>query len=91
VELFALTPGLLLFLTPEFLPVRTTSELGTAPAVLLVDNNYGMLELLVGMLQQTYTIAAALSNGTAVTSKKLWIKSRRPELKEYSLGPKWDQ
>jgi CheY-like chemotaxis protein len=55
--------------TPEFLPVRTTSEPGTAPAVLLVDDNYGMLELLVGMLQQTYKIAAALSNGTAVVQQ----------------------
>jgi CheY-like chemotaxis protein len=42
------------------------AELVTAPAVLLVDDNQALLELLVGMLQQTYKIAAALSHGAAV-------------------------
>jgi CheY-like chemotaxis protein len=45
---------------------RTNSELVTAPVILLVDDNPALLELLVGMLQQTYKIAAALSNGAAV-------------------------
>jgi CheY-like chemotaxis protein len=48
---------------------RTKSELVTAPAVLLVDDNDALLELLVGMLQQTYKIAAALSNGAAVVEQ----------------------
>jgi CheY-like chemotaxis protein len=42
------------------------AELVSAPAILLVDDNHALLELLVGMLQQTYKIAAALSNGAAV-------------------------
>jgi CheY-like chemotaxis protein len=45
---------------------RMKAELVSAPAILLVDDNHALLELLVGMLQQTYKIAAALSNGAAV-------------------------
>jgi CheY-like chemotaxis protein len=52
-----------------FLPAGTNSELVTAPVILLVDDNHALLELLVGMLQQTYKIAAALSNGAAVVEQ----------------------
>jgi DNA-binding NarL/FixJ family response regulator len=34
-----------------------------------VDDNPALLELLVGMLRQKYTIAAALSNGAAVVDQ----------------------
>ena len=44
----------------------TKPEHRSAPAVLLVDDNHALLELLVQMLQPTYEIVAALSNGTAV-------------------------
>ncbi len=44
-------------------------ELASAPAILLVDDNHAQLELLVGMLQQTYRIAAALSDGAAVVEQ----------------------
>jgi CheY-like chemotaxis protein len=51
------------------LPATTNSGIVTAPAVLLVDDNRALLELVVGMLQQTYNIAAALSNGAAVVEQ----------------------
>ena len=50
-------------------PDRTDSELVTAPAILLVDDNYALLELLVGILEPTYKIATALSNGAAVVEQ----------------------
>jgi CheY-like chemotaxis protein len=45
-------------------PQRTGSE--TTPTVLLVDDNRALLELLTGMLEPTYKIAAALSSGATV-------------------------
>jgi CheY-like chemotaxis protein len=50
-------------------PVRTNSGFVSATTILLVDDNRALLELLVGMLQQTYNIAAALSNGAAVVEQ----------------------
>lgn len=42
------------------------AELEHECVVLVVDDNRGLLEFLVGMLQPTCKVAAALSNGTAV-------------------------
>lgn len=50
-------------------PPTTNSDLVIAPTVLLVDDNRGLLELLVGMLQKSYKIAAALSSGAAVVEQ----------------------
>jgi CheY-like chemotaxis protein len=55
--------------TPQLVPARTNSGFVTAPRVLLVDDNHGLLELLVGMLEPNYKIAAALCNGTAVVDQ----------------------
>ena len=54
---------------PELVPARTNSGLVTAPAILLVDDNPELLELLVGMLEPTYKIVAAQCNGTAVVDQ----------------------
>jgi CheY-like chemotaxis protein len=54
---------------PELVPARTTSGFVTAPTILLVDDNHAVLELLVGMLEPTYKIAATLCNGTAVVDQ----------------------
>ncbi len=54
---------------PELVRARTNSGFVTAPRVLLVDDNHGLLELLVGMLEPNYKIAAALCNGTAVVDQ----------------------
>ena len=54
---------------PRLMPARTNSGFVTAPTVLLVDDNHALLELLVGMLEPTYKIAAALCNGTAVVDQ----------------------
>ena len=51
---------------PGLMPATTSSGFVTAPTILLVDDNQALLELLVGMLEPTYKIAAALSNGTEV-------------------------
>jgi CheY-like chemotaxis protein len=53
----------------ELLPGRTKSEFGTNPTVLLVDDNQALLELLVGILQPTYNIAATSCNGSAVVDQ----------------------
>jgi CheY-like chemotaxis protein len=52
-------------------PVSTSrkAEPVPAPSILLVDDNHALLELLVGMLEHTYKIAAALSNGAAVVEQ----------------------
>ena len=47
-------------LTPEFVPT---------PALLLADGNPAFLELIIGMLQDTYQIAGALSSGDAVVEQ----------------------
>ena len=54
---------------PGLVPARTNSGFVTAPTVLLADDNHALLELLVQMLQHTYKIAAALSNGAAVVEQ----------------------
>jgi CheY-like chemotaxis protein len=54
---------------PRLVPARTPSGFVTAPTVLLVDDNHAVLERLVGMLEPTYKIAAALCNGTAVVDQ----------------------
>jgi PleD family two-component response regulator len=54
---------------PELVPARTNSGFVTAPTVLLVDDSRALLEHLVGMLEPTYKIAAALCNGTAVVDQ----------------------
>ena len=54
---------------PRLVPARTNSGFVTAPKVLLVDDNHEVLEHLVGMLEPTYKIAAALCNGTAVVDQ----------------------
>jgi DNA-binding NarL/FixJ family response regulator len=41
-------------------------EILPSPTLLLVDDNPALLEILVGMLERTYKIAGALSNGAAV-------------------------
>ena len=50
----------------ELVPASMKSELVTVPGVLLVDDNHALLESLAGMLQHTYRILGALSNGAAV-------------------------
>jgi CheY-like chemotaxis protein len=50
---------------PALVPARTNSGFVTAPAILLVDDNHAVLELLVGLLEPTYKIAGALCSGTA--------------------------
>jgi CheY-like chemotaxis protein len=54
---------------PRLMPTRTNSGFVTAPKLLLVDDNHEVLEHLVGMLEPTYKIAAALCNGTAVVDQ----------------------
>ena len=54
---------------PELVPARTNSGFVTAPTILLVDDNHAVLELLVGMLEPTYKIGAALCNGNAVVDQ----------------------
>jgi CheY-like chemotaxis protein len=49
--------------------VNLQTGLVPPPALLLVDDNPALLELLVGMLRQKYTIVAALSNGAAVLER----------------------
>jgi CheY-like chemotaxis protein len=51
---------------PELMAARMNSGFVTASTILLVDDNHALLELLVGILQQTFNIAGALSNGAAV-------------------------
>jgi CheY-like chemotaxis protein len=55
--------------TPELPPVRTSSGFVTVPTILIVDDNHALLEHLVGTLEPTYKIAAALSCGAAVTEQ----------------------
>jgi CheY-like chemotaxis protein len=50
---------------PRLVPARTNSGFVTAPTILLVDDNHAVLEVLVGMLEPTYKIAATLCSGTA--------------------------
>jgi CheY-like chemotaxis protein len=59
---------------PELVPARTNSEFVTTPKVLVVDDNHALLELLVGMLQPTYDIAAALCNGTVVVDQAVALQ-----------------
>jgi CheY-like chemotaxis protein len=47
-------------------PAEIVAEFAPVPALLLVDDNPALLELLVGMLQQRYKIAGALGNGAEV-------------------------
>jgi CheY-like chemotaxis protein len=54
---------------PELVPATTNSGFVTAPTILLVDDNHAVLEVLVGMLEPTYKIAATLCNGTAVVEQ----------------------
>jgi CheY-like chemotaxis protein len=54
---------------PGLVADRTNSGFVTAPTILLVDDNHAVLEYLVGMLEPTYKIAAALCNGTAVVDQ----------------------
>ena len=54
---------------PRLMPARTNSGFVTAPTILLVDDNHAVLEVLVGMLEPTYKIAATLCNGTAVVDQ----------------------
>ena len=54
---------------PQLVPARTNSGFVTAPTILLVDDNHAVLELLVGMLEPTYKIAATLRNGTVVVDQ----------------------
>jgi len=54
---------------PELVPARTNSGFVTAPTILLVDDNHAVLEVLAGMLEPTYKIAATLCNGTAVVDQ----------------------
>jgi CheY-like chemotaxis protein len=61
------------------------AESPSSPVLLLVDDNPAILEMLVGMLQQTYRIAAALSDGAAVVERAAAL---RPDLiiLDLSLG-----
>jgi CheY-like chemotaxis protein len=70
---------------PGPVPVRTSSGFVTAPTLLLADDNHAMLEGLVQMLQHTYKIAAALSNGAAVIEQAAEL---RPDviILDISLG-----
>ncbi len=54
---------------PELVPAKTNSGFVTTPTILLVDDNHAVLELLVGMLEPTYKIAAMLCNGAAVVEQ----------------------
>jgi CheY-like chemotaxis protein len=54
---------------PALVPARTNSGFVTAPRILLIDDNHAVLELLVGMLEPTYRIVAALCNGTTVVDQ----------------------
>ena len=54
---------------PGPVPVKTNSGTVTTPTLLLADDNHALLEGLVQMLQHTYKIAAALSNGAAVVEQ----------------------
>jgi CheY-like chemotaxis protein len=54
---------------PALVPARTNSGFVTVPAILLVDDNHAVLELLAEMLEPTYKIAGALCNGTAVVDQ----------------------
>jgi CheY-like chemotaxis protein len=54
---------------PRLMPARTNSGFVTAATILLVDDNHEVLEHLVGMLEPTYKIAAALCNGTAAVDQ----------------------
>jgi CheY-like chemotaxis protein len=54
---------------PRLMPARTNSGFVTVPRILIVDDNHALLEHLVGMLEPTYEIAAALCNGTAVVDQ----------------------
>jgi CheY-like chemotaxis protein len=47
-------------------PASMKAELVSAPSILLVDDNHDLLQVLSGMLQHTYKVAGALSNGAAV-------------------------
>jgi CheY-like chemotaxis protein len=47
-------------------PASMKAELVSAPSILLVDDNRDLLAVLRGMLQHTYKVAGALSNGAAV-------------------------
>jgi CheY-like chemotaxis protein len=49
---------------PRLMPATTNSGFVTTPTILLVDDNHAVLEHLVGMLEPTYKIAAAVCNGT---------------------------
>jgi DNA-binding NarL/FixJ family response regulator len=46
----------------------------TLPTLLLADDNLAVLEFIVGMLHQTYKIAAALSSGTSVVERAAALK-----------------
>jgi CheY-like chemotaxis protein len=54
---------------PGLVPARTNSGFVTAPTILIADDNHALLELLAGMLKQTFNIAATLSNGLAVVEQ----------------------
>jgi CheY-like chemotaxis protein len=49
--------------------VQDRIDFVTAPTLLLVDDNHALLQRLVGMLQPTYKIAAALSCGATVVDQ----------------------
>jgi CheY-like chemotaxis protein len=50
-------------------PAATKTVAHVAPALLLVDDNPALLELLVEMLQPSYRIAGTLSHGAVVTEQ----------------------
>lgn len=66
-------------------PDRTKSAFVRTPTMLLADDNHDLLELLVQKLQQTYKIAAALSNGVDIVEQAATL---RPDLiiLDISLG-----
>jgi CheY-like chemotaxis protein len=49
--------------------VQDRADFVTTPTVLLVDDNHALLDQLIGMLQSTYRIAAALSCGATVVDQ----------------------
>jgi PleD family two-component response regulator len=65
--------------------VEDRTDFVTTPTVLLVDDNHALLEGLVGMLQPTYKVAAALSSGATVVDQAAAL---RPDLiiLDISLG-----
>jgi CheY-like chemotaxis protein len=54
---------------PGLMPPTMDSGFVTTPTVLLVDDNQAVLELLVGMLEPAYKIAATLCNGARVVDQ----------------------